>query len=143
MKTCTSCGVEKSLSDFPKRKDAKDGLAYRCKLCNIAKTKKWQAENPERHRASWDNPQALMQARARKYGLTRQELVMHIESHAGVCPICGEKPDKDLVVDHDHETGKVRGLLCNRCNLRLGWVELVGLNKIEQYLAYGSIAEMD
>lgn len=45
-----------------------------------------------------------------------------VEEVEGTCPICGCS-DRPLVVDHDHDTGEVRGLLCQRCNLRVGIVE--------------------
>lgn len=46
-----------------------------------------------------------------------QEMVL---LQGGMCDICKTAPNR-LVVDHCHTTGKVRGLLCNRCNLKLGW----------------------
>lgn len=57
------------------------------------------------------------------YGITHtQYLTMYREQNAK-CAICNTKPDAwpGLVVDHCHTTGKVRGLLCNKCNLGLGW----------------------
>lgn len=52
--------------------------------------------------------------------LTDAEYDLLLERQGGACAICGEKPSIRLVVDHDHETGAVRGLLCNPCNLALG-----------------------
>jgi Recombination endonuclease VII len=47
------------------------------------------------------------------------------EAQGGVCAICGKPPgERALHVDHDHETGQVRGLLCYSCNTKLGWLEL-------------------
>jgi Recombination endonuclease VII len=56
--------------------------------------------------------------RAVRYGLTRPEMVAIERSHAGACAIC--RRETKLVVDHDHKTGKVRGLLCSTCNTGLG-----------------------
>ncbi|KKN77041.1 hypothetical protein LCGC14_0363800 [marine sediment metagenome] len=41
----------------------------------------------------------------------------------GVCAVCKTEPDYELVVDHDHITGKVRALLCRPCNLKVGVLE--------------------
>lgn len=64
--------------------------------------------------------------RPKKYGLTPDEYSDLLKSHDGVCAICGKqetakayKTDniRQLSIDHDHTTGKVRGLLCSKCNL--------------------------
>ena len=59
------------------------------------------------------------QARTTKYGITAEEHTALLERQSGVCAIC-QQPDKRLGVDHAHETGVVRGLLCNNCNNGLG-----------------------
>jgi len=58
----------------------------------------------------------------RKYDLTHDEYLELSDSQNGCCAICNIDPgiDKNLHVDHDHETGKVRGLLCTQCNSGLG-----------------------
>lgn len=63
------------------------------------------------------------------YGLTVGDYEALLEQQHGVCAICHQPETqrsrwggiKSLAVDHDHETNKVRGLLCNRCNSVLGW----------------------
>jgi hypothetical protein len=57
-----------------------------------------------------------------KYGLTVEQYDAMLEAQGGVCATCGKPCDrrKRLAVDHAHETRKVRGLLCERCNLALG-----------------------
>ncbi len=60
------------------------------------------------------------------------------DQQKGKCKICGFEPDKKhrgLHVDHDHKTGRVRGLLCRSCNKDvIGAVENIGLQKIVDYL---------
>lgn len=75
--------------------------------------KKQQRLNPEyeRHRNLW-----------RKYRIRPATYAIMLKAQGGLCGICNEPPTegKNLVVDHDHATGKVRGLLCNTCNIGLG-----------------------
>jgi hypothetical protein len=57
----------------------------------------------------------------REHGLSLDEYTVIFDKQGGVCAICGGPPSKKmLVVDHCHKTGKIRGLLCNQCNLNLG-----------------------
>jgi hypothetical protein len=88
-------------------------------------------ENPEKHRAVqrvWraanrERLNALRRAkfRERKYGLRQSAYALLIHTQGNKCVICGASPNgKPLAVDHCHETRRVRGLLCQQCNLGLG-----------------------
>lgn len=70
-------------------------------------------ETPERKR--------IWNIRAR-YGLTPQEVDKMLENQGGKCAICETKLDK-YRIDHDHNNGMVRGLLCHRCNLLIAGIE--------------------
>lgn len=59
----------------------------------------------------------LSRARHRLYGIDAEKVKSLLEKQGGVCAICGDEPNS---VDHDHETGVVRGVLCKRCNSGLG-----------------------
>lgn len=70
------------------------------------------------------NRRAILKAR---YGITQADYTALWTAQEGVCAACGNPEDKVirgslswLAVDHDHKTGKVRGLLCQSCNLALG-----------------------
>jgi hypothetical protein len=101
MKKCRSCGTERSLTDFSKNKNSQDGLQHWCKQCM--------------------NERKLI----REYGITQDQYNILLEVQNSKCKLCGKtdsgRKDKGrLVVDHDHITGKVRGLLCHPCNVSLG-----------------------
>lgn len=73
-----------------------------------------------------------------RYGITREKWAEYFEAQQGKCKICGNDcrdPNgrfHNLCVDHDHKTGKFRGLLCKFCNSKLGWFE----NRKEIITAY-------
>lgn len=73
--------------------------------------------------------------RRRKYGLSDEEFAIMQQSQGGRCLICHAKP-KVLVIDHDHVSGVVRGLLCHRCNVALGWMndDATNLARAAKYL---------
>jgi Recombination endonuclease VII len=111
MKICRKCKGEKALSEFHKRIGAKDGVHPVCKEC--------RKQEP---RPSLDMRRAYL--RRKNYGLTDADFWAMFESQSGVCAICMDPLTLDyqtgLHIDHDHKTGKVRGLLCGRCNAGLG-----------------------
>jgi hypothetical protein len=74
--------------------------------------------------------------RAKQLGVTDDEYARMLEAQGGGCAICGARPKtRRLHVDHDHATGKVRGLLCHRCNRALPtWVTVEWLRKAAAYL---------
>lgn len=142
-KRCTKCGELKPLDHFYKAKGGRDGLRGDCKDCFstrakqwyaanrthvIARVKQWQQANPDRvntaHRARRAaNPERQRDGHLRRtFGLSLDEYERILRDQSGRCKICGRAPRKgtSLHVDHDHETGEVRGLLCFRCNGGLG-----------------------
>jgi hypothetical protein len=116
VKTCKLCGETKSLDQFydKRRKNGSTGKEARCKVC-VSKTKAAR-HDPEKHRAKW-----LRQ----KFDLTIEEYETMLKNQEGRCAIClsdtfNFSHGKRAHVDHCHDTGKVRGLLCGRCNVALG-----------------------
>ena len=78
------------------------------------------------------------------FGLTPDEYDVMFEKQGGVCAICLEPEKvkrngkvKNLAVDHDHETGAIRGLLCHHCNVGIGHLKdsPVLLLKASEYLS--------
>ncbi len=68
------------------------------------------------------NPDKVRRSHMKMYGLTIERYEQMLEAQSGVCALCGRtnKNGYRLAVDHDHETGRVRGLLCTNCNNGLG-----------------------
>jgi hypothetical protein len=63
--------------------------------------------------------------KAAKYGLTEEQLASLMEAAGGVCAICRQPESykgRTLSVDHCHETGRVRGVLCSKCNAGIGFL---------------------
>lgn len=78
------------------------------------------------------------------YGITLDRYNEMLASQNGLCDICGKPPDRRrLVVDHDHHTGVIRGLLCHGCNLALGKFgdDIAGIEKVLSYLRKQSSAQ--
>ena len=81
----------------------------------------------------------------RNYGLTQEDYKKLLEQQKGVCAICGCKPNgKALAVDHNHTTGKIRGLLCHDCNVGIGFLkeDISILQKSIEYLKYWSVEKI-
>lgn len=87
---------------------------------------KWCENNKEHIREynSKTSEYRRNQALKTKYGITIEDYDKLLETQSNGCAICGKTPEKNgrrLYVDHDHETGIIRGLLCRDCNLILGF----------------------
>jgi len=130
-KVCSSCGLSKPLTDFYKEPRVKDGRFRRCKTCHIETTKKYRQKNPEIYRKAslkhWHNldDSKKHERWIKRYGLNANEYKKMFEDQNGLCKICFKEciSNQSLSVDHCHATGKVRGLLCKKCNTALGMLE--------------------
>lgn len=77
-----------------------------------------------------ENPDRFRVAELKRYGLTLEDYQALLEAQKGVCAVCHQPETRKtkagkvapLHVDHDHQTGQVRSLLCHRCNMALGYV---------------------
>ena len=76
----------------------------------LARKKKYSKENPVQTRRAYLK---------KTYGITPEYFRLLKDVQDGRCAICGEQPDT-LCVDHNHESGAIRGLLCKKCNLGIG-----------------------
>jgi len=116
VKRCNRCGIEKPVEGFYRNSRSSDGLQGYCKQCD-----KIRRETPERMEAK---KHSAWLGQLKKYGITESEYNQMFSDQMGLCRIC-QKPEVDirLAVDHDHETGKVRGLLCKRCNMAIGLLD--------------------
>lgn len=140
MIVCRKCERELPASAFPRKRTNRAPKGW-CTECVRAKRRNEdrakRASNPFFYRAQdlWRN-----------YRMTLEDYDRMLAAQGGVCNICGAEPElpptrirddiKVLVVDHDHVTGKVRGLLCRQCNSRLGILEMrAWVAKAQAYLA--------
>lgn len=127
-KACSLCKELKPLEDFYKEARVKDGRARRCKMCHIEITQKYRKKNPEVYRkASLKHWHKLTNSKKhstwiKRYGLTSSDYIKMFDEQDGKCKICLGSCSSGhfLSVDHCHKTGKVRGLLCKKCNSALG-----------------------
>jgi hypothetical protein len=108
-KRCADCKQYKPVSEFPRNKNTKDGFHCYCKACNNARTYE------SRERLHGGSRHYHLKHR---YGIGADEFDELVRQQGGVCAICG-RPDPEHV-DHSHETGEVRGILCFNCNGGLG-----------------------
>lgn len=119
LKVCAKCTAAKSLEEFYRNSSKPDGRASECRECRRSASHKYLGSaRRSRAKEGWNARQ--YRYRLKKYGLTVcQYARMRIEQN-DQCAICGEMDSRSLSVDHCHETGRVRGLLCSPCNLALG-----------------------
>ena len=80
-----------------------------------------EKDNERQRRRSWAKKLSDFWRRlARFYGISREQYEGLLAKQGGVCGICRKPPQEPLCVDHFHATGRMRGLLCRKCNTVLG-----------------------
>lgn len=122
MKVCSVCKESKPLSEFYNYAKSEDGKYHRCKECDEDKRREFKRNNRDK---------AILRSRKNNlkyiYNLTLDDYDRMLEIQGGGCAICGttvpgkgKNHKKSFCVDHDHESGEIRGLLCNSCNRAIG-----------------------
>lgn len=133
-KCCRRCKQSKPSTEFFKDKKGKLRLGTICKPCNTEETREWRTKNRQYYReyCRKNRPRYAAQHRNHdllvKYGITSSDYDALRAKQNGVCAICdrpatGKRHCSKLHVDHDHKSGKVRGLLCAGCNRMIGRVK--------------------
>lgn len=169
MKICRACHLEKPVTEFSVTDRARGYRKARCKTCESARVRLYYANNNsyrEKTKArskKWDafNPSDRKLASRRsmlksKYGITEEQYKELLLAQNGKCALCGSEnhgrtgnsgrhdgsrnwKSDNWPVDHDHVTGRVRGLLCHKCNVRIGAYEAllneIGIDVVSDYLS--------
>lgn len=137
---------------FSKDATKKDGLSTVCKNCRNVYMSKWWKKDPDKTKAYGKMMYQKHREKRRiggwhqhlkyKYGISSADYDQMLKDQGGVCAICeqGEikinkhKHPQKLSVDHNHFTGKVRALICHKCNIRVAWREDELNKKVDEYL---------
>ena len=129
MKWCGRCKQHKTPDQFHNRTGTFDGLDKRCKQCAYELHDEWRRKNlPKTREASrkWrsENPRLAKDYKLRSnYGIPLGTYDKMLTEQGGRCAICGATDPGgagDFHVDHCHDRGNVRGLLCHNCNIGIG-----------------------
>lgn len=140
-KTCTKCDEAKPATSeyFYCDKRNKNGITAECKKCATIRSRKW------REKSNYKTPKSYYRKHnlKRLYSITIEDYDKMYFRQNGVCMTCGRPETAEnqygirrLAVDHDHKTGKVRGLLCTCCNRLIGLArdDINTLKRIIEYL---------
>ena len=140
-KKCSSCGRTKDETEFNWCSAKHEKRSARCKVCKQKYDKRWVKKNPKKraivHRRSKEKRKRQDITGYRRsqrntklklyFGITIEQYDAMVVAQDGKCAICGRPEIRqingklaDLAVDHDHQTGKIRALLCSSCNTGIG-----------------------
>lgn len=155
-RNCSKCKIFKSWDAFYLAKEQRSGHAPCCKSCWSLLGKEKRSRDPEKYRIiskkSWwknhdanrkrdrerQHTQGFKKKLRQRYGISIEQYEKMAEKQKGLCFICENLPRKGyrLSVDHDHITGQVRGLLCNECNIGIGYLrhDIQSLQRAINYL---------
>ncbi len=113
MKICTKCKREKPKDQFSLDPKGRDGRCPRCRECSNSYARAWTKANPDKRKESQIK---------NEYGISLAEKDAMIKSQGGGCAICASTTwgSRGPQIDHCHDTGRIRGVLCEHCNRGLG-----------------------
>lgn len=135
---CRSCKYIKKEAHRKANRDQSNASKRRARNANLEKyqetARKWQRDNPEKLREY---------SYKKNYGIGVQEYEALLTSQDGKCACCGREANtcgRKLFVDHCHDTGRVRGIICNRCNYGIGALgdNIDGVQRAIEYLKRGT-----
>lgn len=156
-KVCKKCSIVAPLSEFWITDKARGYRRATCKACDRAIAREYYRNTPnhayrvkkaarEREKKYPRTPEQTRRYNMKcSYGITAEQYEKMVQAQADRCALCGTtehgraRHGFHWMIDHCHTTGRVRGLLCHACNVRLGAYELlksdkIGLAKVEAYL---------
>jgi len=125
---CRTCKKVKPLDEFSPRERRSDTLIYRNRSCRAC-------------RARVNRDLGLR----KRYGISADDYDFIFAQQRGVCALCERKPIENEVfsVDHEHSTGRIRGIVCQPCNVAIGFFETrIDVERMRQYLSvYASVPD--
>lgn len=113
-KTCCTCRLKKDLIDFYDSSKSRDGKRVECINCVKIRSEKRRIHTPKNYKDTWLKY---------TYGISIEDYEQMIIDQNECCAICGKQQNefnKPLFIDHNHDTGEIRGLLCLKCNSGIG-----------------------
>ena len=154
-KVCSRCSLELSTTEFHKSSKTRDGRHRWCKKCANAWRREYYARDEvyrrkvrakNRHCYFKNKVGHNRRARAseikRTYGITFDDYQRIFQEQGERCGLCQRTEPMgrgDWHIDHCHKSGRIRGVLCHHCNMRLGVYETIleefGREKLEEYIS--------
>lgn len=121
-KKCSRCKKVKPLDGFFNQKSGSQGKHNQCKVCSKKSNREYYRRNPSQQKRKRDERHDKV-VRFPPIGDLDKSKLSALLANYPVCEICGDKCEtrSRLSIDHDHETNEVRGFICLRCNMLLGY----------------------
>lgn len=147
-KVCTMCGKERPFSAFRSRGGAmKHLLKSRCNTCLYKEHRRWTEANADRVQGYREKDSWTLTKRCARRGITPEQLVDAFERQECCCAICRTEIElMDSAIDHNHDTGEFRGVLCKQCNRALGMFRdspYILSSALEYLRTFGSYGDVD
>ena len=130
-KQCTNCKQIKDINEFGPRRRKGILLGHKsdCRVCSQKTSENWAKNNRDKIKAKYNPEKARVKSLESLYGLTAEQYDKMLNRQSKRCAICDKEEvvkdhrtgrTKRLSVDHNHKTGKIRDLLCDKCNRLFG-----------------------